>query len=157
LVTMRFSLLTSATLASTILAAPAPHFHNGDASDAHHTRHGEEPSALSHGATTEWAIHPSCNLTETRQLRNGLREMVELVEHASAHILRHGNDSAHYRKYFGNLPTGEAIGWYERIARGDRGATLFRCDDPDGNCQLPGKPNTPFMRCRDPSPKVHLP
>lgn len=64
--------------------------------------------------------------------------MVELVDHAKQHVLRWGNSSEHYRKYFGDLPSGEVVGWFERVASGDRGAALFRCDNPDGNCDLPG-------------------
>lgn len=96
------------------------------------------PHAWDHGATDEFPIHASCNATETRMLRKALAEAVELAEHATRHVLRWGNSSAHYQKYFGNAPTGEVIGWLQKIVRGDRSRTLFRCDNPDGNCALPG-------------------
>ncbi|OQV07549.1 hypothetical protein CLAIMM_11966 [Cladophialophora immunda] len=95
-------------------------------------------SAWAKGATTEWQIHSSCNASEARQLRQGLAEAVELAGHASEHILRWGNSSEIYQKYFGDAPTGEAIGFLEKIASGDRGGVLFRCDNPDGNCALEG-------------------
>lgn len=96
-------------------------------------------SSWNQGATTEWQIHSSCNASEARQIRRGLAEAVELAGHASEHILRWGNSSEIYQKYFGDAPTGEAIGFLEKIATGDRGGALFRCDDPDGNCALEGQ------------------
>ncbi|KAI4287933.1 MAG: hypothetical protein L6R35_002805 [Caloplaca aegaea] len=71
------------------------------------------------------------------QLRKGLADAVALADHAKAHILRWGNSSEHYRKYFGNAPSGEAIGYYEKVINGDKGNALFRCDNPDGNCDQP--------------------
>lgn len=90
------------------------------------------------GAVNEYPIHSSCNVTETTQLRAGLREMEILADHARQHILRWSNSSESYRKYFGDQPSAAAIGAYDRVVNGDKGRTLFRCDDPDGNCQLPG-------------------
>lgn len=87
------------------------------------------------GAVTEWPIS-GCNASERYQLEQGLAEAVQLAEHAKAHIARWGNSSAVYRKWFGNRPTVEALGSYDVIINGDRGDTLFRCDDPDGNCAL---------------------
>jgi hypothetical protein len=86
------------------------------------------------GAVTDWQIHPSCNASQALQIRNGLEETVKLAAHAKNHVLRWGNDSAIYRKYFGNAPSIEVIGSFDLIANGDRGGALFRCDDPDGNC-----------------------
>ncbi|KAL8970067.1 MAG: hypothetical protein Q9197_004017, partial [Variospora fuerteventurae] len=71
------------------------------------------------------------------QLRKGLADAVALADHAKAHILRWGNSSEHYRKYFGNAPSGEAIGYYEKVINGDKANALFRCDNPDGNCDQP--------------------
>ncbi|RJE21999.1 metallopeptidase activity [Aspergillus sclerotialis] len=87
------------------------------------------------GATTQFPIHPSCNVTQRRQIEQGLNETVELAAHAKAHILRWGNESDIYQKYFGNRPSLEPIGAFDLIAKGNRDV-LFRCDNPDGNCQL---------------------
>lgn len=91
------------------------------------------------GAVNVYPIHDSCNDTQTRLIRKGLDETQLLADHAKAHILRYGNSSAHFVKYFGNSSTGEIIGNYERVVNADKGHTLFRCDDPDGNCKFPSK------------------
>lgn len=89
------------------------------------------------GAVTEFQIHPSCNASQRLQIQTGLNEAVQLAQHAKEHVLRWGNSSDIFRKYFGaNAPTFEAIGAYDIIVNGDRGNALFRCDDPDGNCAL---------------------
>lgn len=88
------------------------------------------------GAVHEYPIHPSCNATERPQLQQALAEAIALAEHARRHVLRWGNESALYRRYFGNQPSGEVIGNLDKIANGDRGGVLFRCDNPDGNCAL---------------------
>ncbi|KAI4240227.1 MAG: hypothetical protein L6R40_005256 [Gallowayella cf. fulva] len=119
--------------ASGALALPAPvqpRQHSDD--QTHHTA-----ADWNQGATTDFVIHPSCNATEVAQLRKGLHDALTLAEHAKQHILRYGNSSEHYRKYFGVAPSGEAIGYYERVINGDKGDALFRCDNPDGNCNQP--------------------
>ncbi|GIC90936.1 major allergen Asp F2 [Aspergillus udagawae] len=90
------------------------------------------------GAVTSYPIHSSCNATQRRQIEAGLDEAIELARHAKAHILRWGNESEIYRKYFSNRPTMEAIGAYDVIVNGDKADVLFRCDNPDGNCALEG-------------------
>jgi hypothetical protein len=79
-------------------------------------------------------IHESCNITLQRQLSRALDETVTLAKHAKEHILRWGDESPFVQKYFGNGSTAVPIGWYERVVSADRGAMLFRCDDPDKNC-----------------------
>jgi hypothetical protein len=76
-----------------------------------------------------------------------LNEAVQLAQHAKDHINRWGNSSTIYRKYFGNAPTLEAIGAYDSIVNGNKAQTLFRCDDPDGNCAA-----FPSKWCRLPPP-----
>ncbi|KAL4886905.1 antigen 1 [Aspergillus karnatakaensis] len=83
-------------------------------------------------------IHESCNGTEQRQIATGLQEAVDLAAHAKEHILRWGNESAIYRKYFGNRPSITAIGAFDIIVNGFSDNVLFRCDDPDDNCRLDG-------------------
>lgn len=91
------------------------------------------------GAVDAFPIHSSCNATEAAQIKKGLEETLTLVRHARDHILRWGNSSEIYQKYFSNASTGEPIGWYSKIADGDKAGVLFRCDNPDGNCEQEGK------------------
>ncbi|KAG7004515.1 aromatic hydroxylase fmpF [Physcia stellaris] len=128
--------LTVALAASCALAIPAPIQPRADSNGT--SEHSHSTTAWNAGATTEFVIHESCNASEVIQLRKGLADAVTLAEHAKEHILRFGNSSAHYQKYFGDAPSGEAIGYYEKVVSGDRGDALFRCDDPDGNCKQPG-------------------
>lgn len=91
------------------------------------------------GARADFNIHRSCNGSERALLTTALGETVELAQHAKDHVLRFGNASAHYQKFFGSAATGEVVGWYDRVVNGDRGRVMFRCDDPDQNCQQPGR------------------
>lgn len=91
------------------------------------------------GATKNVPIHSSCNATQRALLLRGLDDAVKLASHAKDHVLRFGNSSESYTKYFGSAPTAEVIGWYDRIVSGDKGKIWFRCDDIDGNCQQDGK------------------
>jgi hypothetical protein len=137
---MLTSSLTILALASAVTALPASGSLIQARQDTENSLAPQQAdSAWAAGATNEWPIHSSCNASQARQIRQGLAEAVELAEHAVAHILRWGNDSEIYRKYFGDAPAGEAVGWLEKVASGDRGAVLFRCDNPDGNCALEGQ------------------
>ncbi|KAK3064390.1 hypothetical protein LTS18_007597 [Coniosporium uncinatum] len=86
------------------------------------------------GGSSNFTIHPSCNITQRRQLENALAETIELASHARDHILRWGNSSTFYTKYFGQGPTAEPMGWYSKVASADKTGAIFRCDDPDMNC-----------------------
>ncbi|KAJ5475709.1 Major allergen Asp f 2 [Penicillium diatomitis] len=90
------------------------------------------------GGLNEFPIHSSCNVTQRRQIELGLAEAVILAAHARDHILRWSNESEIYRKYFGDSPSMEAIGAYEVVVSGDKNGILFRCDNPDGNCDIDG-------------------
>ncbi|KAF2868272.1 putative peptidase family-domain-containing protein [Massariosphaeria phaeospora] len=90
------------------------------------------------GAVTSWTIHSSCNRTERAQLERAFGETITLVNHARDHILRWGNASELYQKYFGDASTGEPVGWFGKIANGDKAGVIFRCDNPDGNCAQEG-------------------
>jgi hypothetical protein len=90
------------------------------------------------GAVHEFPIHASCNATQRSMIKKGLDETLTIVGHARDHILRYGNDSEVYTKYFGDAPTGEPLGWFTKIADGDKAGILFRCDNIDGNCDQEG-------------------
>ncbi|KAL2268773.1 hypothetical protein VTJ83DRAFT_3619 [Remersonia thermophila] len=95
---------------------------------------------LSAPAVPDFPIHSSCNVTLRRQIERALGEMVDLAAHARDHILRWGVDSPFVQKYFGvngtstEVGTAGPLGWYSRVAAGDRRGMVFRCDDPDKNC-----------------------
>lgn len=91
-------------------------------------------TAWNAGAVVDYPIHSSCNSTERAQLVRGLEEAIKLSQHAKDHILRWGNSSEIYQKYFGNASTGEPIGWFDKVVNGDKAGVIFRCDDPDKNC-----------------------
>lgn len=95
---------------------------------------GAIATAWDAGAVPQFPIHASCNATQYQYIRNGLEETLTISRQARDHILRWGNSSAIYQKYFGNAPTGEPIGWFTKIVNGDKAGVLFRCDDPDQNC-----------------------
>ncbi|KAJ4299531.1 Prenylated Rab acceptor protein 1 [Kalmusia sp. IMI 367209] len=126
--------------ASSALASPA--FVPRQASTVTVTQVASAPAPTStawdFGKVDSFPIHSSCNATEAAQIKKGLSETLTLVRHARDHILRWGNSSEIYQKYFGNASTGEPIGWYTKIADGDKAGVLFRCDNPDGNCENEG-------------------
>lgn len=98
----------------------------------------EDSPAWDAGAVTRYPIHSSCNTTQARLIELGLDEAIMLAAHAREHVLRWGNSSGIYRKYFGNQGPFEVVGAYDMIVSGDKNGTLFRCDDPDENCSLDG-------------------
>ncbi|KAL8959505.1 MAG: hypothetical protein Q9183_005622, partial [Haloplaca sp. 2 TL-2023] len=122
--------VTFAVAVASALAVPIQPRQNSDDSS-------QDTAAWDAGATTDFVIHESCNATEVTQLRKGFADAVALADHAKQHILRFGNSSEHYRKYFGDAPSGEAIGYFDKVVNGDRANALFRCDNPDGNCDQP--------------------
>jgi len=87
------------------------------------------------GAVNEYEIHQSCNATQTALLRQAITETELIAGHARDHIQRFGNSSKYYTKYFGKSSTAEPAGWYDRLVNGDKTGVLFRCDDPDLNCE----------------------
>lgn len=89
------------------------------------------------GAVTEFRIHQSCNASEAFQLRQGLNEAIELAQHAKDHVNRYGSTSDIYKKYFGvSALSTDVIGAFDIVVNGNKAESLFRCDDPDGNCAL---------------------
>ena len=86
----------------------------------------------------DYVIHESCNSTEKAQLLYAFEETTILANHAKEHILAHGAESDFYKLWFGDAKTGEPMGWYEKIASGNKRAILWRCDDVDNRCSDPG-------------------
>jgi hypothetical protein len=108
------------TATATMLAAPAA-------------------TAWDAGAVNAFNIHASCNSTQRSMLQKGLDEAMTITGHARDHILRYGNSSEIYIKYFGDdAPTGEPLGWYTKLTNGNKAGVLFRCDNIDGNCDQAG-------------------
>lgn len=84
-------------------------------------------------------IHSSCNATERTQLWHALAETKILAENAAKHILDHGPSDPLYKKYFGNGPSAEPLGWFTKLANdAPKPGVLLRCDDIDGNCHQDG-------------------
>ncbi|PVH95413.1 zincin, partial [Periconia macrospinosa] len=131
--------LASLLLASGVFASPAI-YRRQNAVTVTQTVTASSPAVTpwNTGAVNEFPIHASCNRTEAAQIKRGLDEAITLVTHARDHILRWGNSSEIYQKYFGNASTGEPLGWFAKIASGDKAGVLFRCDNPDGNCEQEG-------------------
>ena len=120
--------------ATTAFAAPTTQL---EARQLHNA--SEQVEAWDAGGVTEYTIHESCNATQASQIADGLREAVKLADHAKKHILRWGNSSELYQKYFGNDPPYTAIGSFDILVNGDKAGVIFRCDNPDGNCAQEGK------------------
>ncbi|RMZ91262.1 hypothetical protein DV736_g1483, partial [Chaetothyriales sp. CBS 134916] len=83
-------------------------------------------------------IHKSCNDTQAHLIAHGLNETIGLVTVARDYVLQYSNSSKIYQKYFGDRPPYEVIGAYDMIINGNKSEVLFRCDNPDGNCDIPG-------------------
>ncbi|KAL2063755.1 hypothetical protein VTL71DRAFT_5560 [Oculimacula yallundae] len=95
--------------------------------------------AWNEGATNDYTIHVSCNATERAQLQRALNESTTLAQHAKDHIMRFGNSSETYVKYFGNSSTtAEPAGWFDKLITGDKSGVIFRCDDIDDKCSQDG-------------------
>ncbi|KAH8724452.1 putative peptidase family-domain-containing protein [Phaeosphaeriaceae sp. PMI808] len=125
--------------ASAAFANPLfPRQQNAPASTVTVTAQAPVNTAWDAGAVTEYPIHASCNASQRAYIKTGLQETMLISKQARDHILRWGNSSAIYQKYFGNAPTGEPLGWFSKIVDGDKAGILFRCDNVDGNCRQSG-------------------
>jgi hypothetical protein len=120
------------TLAVIPLALAAPTY-DRSSHDSSYQQVSQTPDWAA-GAVTEYPIHTSCNGSENALLRQALIEAETLAAHARDHILRFGNSSSYYLKYFGKANSGEPAGWFDKVVNGDKAGVLFRCDDPDQNC-----------------------
>lgn len=97
-----------------------------------------EPYNWNAGFVDSWEIHSSCNATNRNQLERAFQDTIAVAQHAREHILRYGNSSEIFKTYFGQAASAEPMGWFDKIANGDKTGLLFRCDDIDGNCKNPG-------------------
>ncbi|CEH16561.1 Metallopeptidase, catalytic domain [Ceraceosorus bombacis] len=93
-------------------------------------------SPASRSLQPDFPIHESCNKSQRMQLERGLFDLKRLLRGAADHILLHGNQSEVYQTYFGEgSDPSVPLGIYLRVLESDKSATLFRCDDPDRNCE----------------------
>lgn len=76
----------------------------------------------------------SCDAGQARFIRAGLDDMNLLAKHAYERILKYGETDELYVKYFGNASSATAAGFYAQLLYGNKPGVLFRCDNPDGNC-----------------------
>ncbi|GAA6003304.1 uncharacterized protein JCM10292_003844 [Rhodotorula paludigena] len=91
-------------------------------------------ASWSAGATTAFSAHSSCNATQRRLIADGLGEALELAQHARAHLRRWGADGM-FKDWFGAAADPNGLeGLLDRLVDGDRAGLLFRCDDPDAEC-----------------------
>ncbi|GAA5917928.1 hypothetical protein JCM5296_007000 [Sporobolomyces johnsonii] len=87
-----------------------------------------------HTNMTEVQIHESCDAGQAHFIRAGLDDMNTLAKHAYERILKYGETDELYIKYFGNASSASAAGFYAQLLYGNKPGVLFRCDNPDGNC-----------------------
>ncbi|GAA5915223.1 Zps1p [Sporobolomyces salmoneus] len=131
--------MLSSTLLSTLLLAAssvqaAPFF-----STSKIVKRAEDQTASSidkhaHTNMTHVQIHESCDAGQAHFIQSGLDDMNLLAKHAFDRILKYGESDELYRKYFGNASSAAAAGFYAQLLYGNKPGVLFRCDNPDGNC-----------------------
>lgn len=142
--TMQFLLLSAlAALAAPALALPLP-----DAGTSSSTTSFSSSSAAAAATSTPYSwdagyvdafqIHQSCNATNRNQLLRAFSDLRDVTAHARDHILRYGNTSDIFVRYFGTAASAEPLGWYSKFVSGQKNTLLFRCDDIDGNCKNDG-------------------
>lgn len=129
-------LLLLATASASASALPSKNLRKRQHRPAHYG--SEAAASWNSGAVHEFQLHESCNETQTNQLRFAFEETAILAAHARDHVLRFGNESEVYQKYFGGYPPFEIVGAFSMVVNGDKADLLFRCDDPDGNCAANG-------------------
>ncbi|GAA5944678.1 Zps1p [Sporobolomyces koalae] len=126
------TLLTSFVVSATTVQA-APFFtlsKRADSSD----QTAESIDKHSHTNSTQVQIHESCDAGQARFIRAGLDDMNMIAQHAHDRILKYGPTDELYIKYFGNASALAAAGYYDQLVNGNKPGVLFRCDNPDGNC-----------------------
>ncbi|VVT51196.1 uncharacterized protein SAPINGB_P003016 [Magnusiomyces paraingens] len=87
------------------------------------------------GFTPTISIRSSCNATNSNILSRALSDTIDVAQHARLHLLRYGNSSDIFPRYFGNASAAaEPLGWYDFLANGDKSGLVLRCDDVDDRC-----------------------
>ncbi|RDB17278.1 Antigen 1 [Hypsizygus marmoreus] len=88
--------------------------------------------------TKNIGIHPSCNATQTRQLKKALADTYEIVNVARKYVLANGPEDLLYKKYFGDGDYISVLGAFDGILVSNKEGVLLRCDNIDGNCDQEG-------------------
>lgn len=139
---MKLSTLSVSVLLAGSQVLAAPLFGKAASDSPEKTSKAPIPSATPYnwndGMVDHYPIHQSCNATNRNQLVRAFEDLHEVATHAKNHILRFGNTSEIFIRYFGEAASAEPLGWFARVADGDKSNLLFRCDDIDGNCKNDG-------------------
>ncbi|GAA5976676.1 hypothetical protein JCM10908_005591 [Rhodotorula pacifica] len=130
-------MLSSSLVASLFLAAAsvqAAPFFPSTLNKRAEAQTAESIDKHAHTNMTQVQIHESCDAGQAHFIRAGLDDMNLLAKHAYDRILKYGETDELYRKYFGNASSATAAGFYAQLLYGNKPGVLFRCDNPDGNC-----------------------
>lgn len=73
--------------------------------------------------------------------------MKTLAQHAFDRIMMYGEEDEMYTRYFGNASSAAAAGFYAQMLMGNKPGVLFRCDNPDGNCNEKTEAEGPWGAC----------
>lgn len=134
---MQFSALSAfaaAILIPTALASPLPASQDATTTTSVVAAASYTPYVWNEGESDAYTIYQTCNVTNRNQLLKGFENLKEITAHARDHILRFGNSSEIFIRYFGQAASAEPLGWYAKFVDGDKGKIVFRCDDIDGFC-----------------------
>ncbi|GAA6062177.1 hypothetical protein JCM10212_005132 [Sporobolomyces blumeae] len=132
-------MLSSSLVATLLLAASsvqaAPFFANKALVKRAEAQTADSIDKHIHTNETAVQIHESCDAGQAHFIRAGLDDMNLLAKHAYERILKYGETDELYRKWFGNASSAAAAGFYAQLVYGNKPGVLFRCDNPDGNCE----------------------
>lgn len=82
----------------------------------------------------DFTINNTCNASESSVLSSALHQAIEVSEHARQHLLRYGNSSDIFKKYFGHNPPFIPLGVYDFLSNGNKGNFTFGCQDFEKKC-----------------------
>ncbi|KAG7789935.1 hypothetical protein KL929_002631 [Ogataea haglerorum] len=80
------------------------------------------------------SIYHTCNETNARMIRAGLKDSLEAAAYARARLTEYGKDDEIYERWFGNGSIYEVIGTIDWLVEASKDSLLYRCDDIDGEC-----------------------
>lgn len=68
------------------------------------------------------------------------RDTFEVVSFAKDYVTANGAQDPIFKLYFGDKPEAftNVVGVLDSVLHSNKEGVLFRCDDPDNNCRLPG-------------------